>query len=729
MLTRLLLLSTRLALILFAPAAVTLFFLWQPFLVQQVENRIYDALLRSISPGTPSPLPMIVDIDERSLDRMGQFPWPRYHIARLVDTINKDKPAVIALDFLFSSPDRTSLNYLEADLAKTFGISPSFSGVPENLRDNDPLVAQALARSPSVLACFMVFDGSGGKNDTDKVRRFSPVVMREKEAPELDTVLPRAQAMYAPLPVVAGTGRTGFVNMTMGRDGLWRHTPLFIRLNGRTYANFGLEASLLALNVRSPVLKISKNGVKELVLGEHGSIPLLEGGMVPLFFRGPHGVYPYVSAVDVMDGTVPPGTFTDKIVFMGTSAVGLRDLKTTPFDVIFPGVEGHAVLADMILSNRYLRLPENIRIVQLAAIFSIGLLSALVFLRSSPVPFLIAGLAAGLSIAYGCWWILEYHHLYISPLYMLATLVLSSLSTAAFKFWFEEAQKRKIRGAFSRYVAPEVVNRIVKNPATLGLSGEERMLTILFTDLVGFTSASEKMAPEAVVSVLNRYFTPMTAIIHAHQGTFDKFIGDAVMAFWNAPLDVPDHATLGVMTALDMRETLASLNQNLEKEFGLTLRMGLGLHTGLARVGNMGSATLMDYTVIGDNVNLAARLEGLTRHYGLFGLTSGATARAAAGPFTFFPVDTVRVKGKEEVVELYSMLPEKEAASCADNLASWQEALSAYRQGHFAESLALLRLLKNPLFAGLAAEFSRRCEAFMHEPPENFTGVYTHTSK
>jgi adenylate cyclase len=528
---------------------------------------------------------------------------------------------------------------------------------------------------------------------------------------------------------LAGASRTGFINMSLGRDGIWRHTPLFIRLNGRIHANFGLEASLTALNVRSPVLKIGAGGVRELVLDEHGSIPLQEGGLVPLFFRGPQRTYPYFSAVDVLDGSRAAGSFAGKVVFVGSSAAGLRDQRTTPFDVVYPGMEGHAVLADMILSQRYLRFPEDTRTVQLTAIFGAGLLAALVFLCLRPLPFLSAGLAAGMCIVYGCWGFLEYRQLYLSPLYMLATLMLNSLNTAAFKFWFEEAQKRRIRSAFSRYVAPEVVDRIVRNPAALGLSGEERLLTILFTDLVGFTSASEKMAPETVVAVLNRYFTPMTAIIHAHQGTFDKFIGDALMTFWNAPLEVADHATRGVAAALDMRKTLAGLNHDLDREFGLKLRMGLGLHTGLARVGNMGSATLMDYTVIGDNVNLASRLEGLTRHYGLFGLTSSATAQAAAGPFIFFPVDTVRVKGKQEVVELFSMLSEEDAALCADDPARWREALAAYRQGRFAESLALLSSLKSPPFAGLRREFSRRCEAFLREPPENFSGVYVHTSK
>ena len=726
---RLRLWAVQAALALFAPVAVSLLFIWQPFLARQIENRVYDFLLRSVTPGTPSPLPVIVDIDERTLDRMGQVPWPRYHIARLVDAINRDKPAVIALDMLFTTPDRTSLGRLEADMAATFGITPSLAGIPENLRDNDPLLAEALARSPSVLAGFMIFEGNAGKNDATKVRRFSPVVSREQGAPELDAALPVARAMQAPLPALAAATRTGFTNMSLGRDGIWRNTLLFIRLNGRTYANFGLEASLAALKVRSPVLKIGVNGVRELVLGEHGSIPLLPGGLLPLFFRGAQRVYPYISAVDVFEGTCEPGTFADKVVFVGTSAVGLRDLRTTPFDVLYPGVEGHAVLADMILSKHYLRFPDNTREVQLAAIFGVGLLATLIFLRMRPLPFLGVGLAVGLCIAYGCWWFLEYRHLYISPLYMLTTLILSSLSAAAYKFWFEEAQKHRIRGAFSRYVAPEVVEKVVANPASLGLSGEERMLTILFTDLVGFTTASEKMAPETVVAVLNRYFTPMTAIIHAHQGTFDKFIGDAVMAFWNAPLDVPDHAARGVATALDMRKTLVDLNQSLDKEFGLTLKMGLGVHTGLARVGNMGSATLMDYTVIGDNVNLAARLEGLTRHYGLFGLTTEVTAQAATGPFTFFPVDTVRVKGKQEVAELFSMLPEEEAASCADDVSRWREALAAYRQGGFAESLALLSLLQNPLFDGLREEFSRRCQAFLRDPPENFTGVYVHVSK
>ncbi|MDR3074067.1 MAG: adenylate/guanylate cyclase domain-containing protein [Deltaproteobacteria bacterium] len=722
-------LSVRLLLALFAPVAVALLFVWQPFLARQVENRVYDAMLRALTPGSPSPLPVIVDIDERSLERMGQFPWPRYQIARLVDAINKDKPAAIALDILVTAPDRTSLGRLEADMAATFGLALPLEGVPEKLRDNDPLLAEALARSPSVLAGVMVFDASPGKNDPAKVRRFSPVVTREKGAPELDAALPSARAMQAPLPVLAAASRSGFINLSTGWDGIWRHTLLFTRLNGRTYANFALEACLLAMNVRSPVLKISASGNMELMLGEHGSIPLQEGGLLPLFFRGPQRVYPYISAADVLDGTRGPGTFAGKIVFVGTSAAGLYDQRTTPFDVAYPAVEGHAVLADMIFSKRYLRLPEDTRSVQLAAIFGVGLLAALIFSRLRPLPFMGAGLAAGLCIVYGCWQLLEYRHLYISPLYMLVTLALSSLSLAFFKFWFEEAQKRRIRGAFSRYVAPEVVNRIVSNPAALGLAGEEREMTILFTDLVGFTSLSESMAPETVVAVLNRYFTPMTAIIHTHLGTFDKFIGDAIMAFWNAPLNVPDHAAQGVAAALEMRETLKSLNRSLAKEFGLTLRMGVGLHTGSVRVGNMGSATLMDYTVIGDNVNLASRLEGLTRHYGLFGLTSGSVARSAQGSFAFFPVDLVRVKGRQETVELFSMLPDEEAASCAEDLARWREVLDAYRQGYFAESLATLLALQNPLFAGLRTEFSRRCEAFLRDPPENFTGVYVHTDK
>lgn len=717
-------------LLIMPPLAVGISFIKQPLLLSEIDNLVYDTMLQTITPGQPSDVPVIVDIDEKSLQALGQFPWPRYQMADLIASIAKAGPAAIGIDVLFPESDQTSPEKISKELKEKFGIEARFENIPEPLLNNDKALAKVLELTPSVLGGYFVFGSDKGRNDSSVIPPFSPVIMREEGAPELEQSLWNAGGILAPIELLAKTAPFGFINVGLDSDGAVRHAPLLIQHQGRVYPSLGLQAALLALKVKHPVLKIGKLGTSELRLGKHATIPLLPGAHVALFFRGPQGVYPYYSAVDVMEGRVSPDKLAGKTVFIGTTAVGLKDLRATPFDSLYPGVEAHATLVDMIFSNHFLTYPAHADLLQLTTVFAIGLLLATAFLFAKPAQFALLAVGAGLFICLGSWSLLEYKHIYFSPFYPLLTLIAGSITLVTFRYWQEERQKKYLRDAFSHYVAPELVTQIVNNPSALALEGEDREVTILFSDLMGFTSAAETMPPEQAVSILNRYFTPMTKIIRNQMGTLDKLIGDAIMAFWNAPLEVPDHPARGVAAVLEMREAMFELNKNLQQEFNISLRAGVGLHLGNVRVGNMGSDDLMNYTIIGDNVNLASRLEGLTRHYGVFAITSEAMRKGCGDKFAFVPLDRVLVKGRAEPVDIHTFMDWPEYRQREAEIESWKKALSLYVAGHFAQSRELCQQLAQDTPHKLYHVFSERCLLLEQNPPAGqWDGVFVHKDK
>ncbi len=734
------LLSTVLVgiLLILPPLAVGILFIKQPLLLRDVDNIVYDMMLQTITPGVPSDVPVIVDIDEKSLQGLGQFPWPRYQMASLIASIAKAGPAAIGIDVLFPEPDQTSPENISKELKEKFGVEARFENIPESLRNNDKALAKTLELTPSVLGGYFLFDSGKGLNDSSVIPPFSPVIMREEGAPGLEQSLWNAQGLLAPIESLAKTAPLGFINVGPDSDGAVRHAPLLIQYQGKIYPSLGLQTALLALKVKHPVLKIGKLGTTELRLGKYVTIPLLPGAHVTLFYRGPQGVYPYYSAVDVMEGRIPREKLAGKTVFIGTTAVGLKDLRTTPFDSLYPGVETHATLIDMIFSKRFLTYPEHADLLQLSAVFGIGILLAGAFFFAKPAQFAFLAVAVGLFICLGSWSLLEYRHVYFSPFYPLLALSTGSITLVTFRYWQEERQKKYLRDAFSHYVAPELVDQIVSNPSALALEGEDREVTILFSDLMGFTSAAETMPPEQAVSILNRYFTPMTKIIRNQMGTLDKLIGDAIMAFWNAPLEVPDHPSKGVAAVLEMRSALVELNKSLEQDFNISLQAGVGLHLGNVRVGNMGSDDLMNYTIIGDNVNLASRLEGLTRHYGVFSVTSAAVRKGCGEQFAFIPLDRVLVKGRIEPVDIYTFMDLQEYEKREAEVESWEKALSLYFAGHFAQSRAICQKLTQNSPRKLYQVFSERCLLLERTLPSGklaekgagqWDGVFTHKDK
>jgi len=427
---------------------------------------------------------------------------------------------------------------------------------------------------------------------------------------------------------------------------------LVVRIGEDIYPSFSVRALMLGLGLRNLTLESGPYGLEAVRLGSGHYVPVSPQGTLRIPFIGPRRTYPYYSAADVLAGRVPPEALEGRAVFVGASLPGLADIRATPYDSACPGVEVHAAVVDAILTGNAVRLPPWTPAAQAGLIAAAGFLATLVFGFARPrvyLPVAAALIGAIVQLARH----LFGQGIFLSPLYGVLTVAALGAFLLLVRFWQEERQKRRLRGLFSRYVSPEVVSRVTRTAGDL-MAGEERELTVMFTDIRNFTSMSERLKPQEVVTLLNRYFTPMTALVREYSGTLDKFIGDALMAYWNAPLDVPGHPLKAVEAALAMQEAMPALNEGLRADLGLEVSIGIGVHTGTAFVGNMGTADFLNYTLIGDNVNLASRLEGLCKQYGVGIVVSGETREACGGAFDFRRLDTIRVKGRDRPVTIYA---------------------------------------------------------------------------
>ncbi len=756
--------KSRIVLILvgfFITFLVLIFYVFQPYLIRQADRQIYDVYLRADAGGVPSGAPAIIDIDEPSLEAYGQWPWPRHLLAQLIRKLYENGAASIGLDIIFAEPDRTSPIVIEQTLNETFGVDIGFTGLPPSLADNDKLLSNIIAQTPTILGFYVSFDNPT-ENEENFSTKLDPI---PSDLPHYDGILERiplnaleprsfittGEGVSLPLPILYQSAPVASLNVAPDPDGIVRAIPLVLRVEDRIFASLGLRTLMRGLGTNTFALESGPYGLAAVHVGKY-RIPVSPQGLFYLPFRGGRGVYPYFSAKDVLDGTLGPDELAGRVLLIGTSAPGLLDIRATPFDPIYPGVESHATVVDAILSNRAISLPLWSPLAQFTAIITLGILSTLVFGLTPAMVYLpLTLLLAGSSIG-STWYLFSTMGIFLSPLYTIVTVVAIMVSLLGVRFWQESRQRRQLRKAFSRYVSPEMVKQISESGQVV-LTGEEREVTLMFTDLRGFTTLSEKLEPQNVVGVLNRYFTPMTSLIQETKGTVDKFIGDAIMAFWNAPLDVTNHQLNAVRTSLNMQKALSALNVDLEKEFGITLRMGAGLHTGKVYVGNMGSEELLDYTCIGDTVNLSSRLESLCSEYGVKTVISLTTAQACieisknnpeeaqTAFFTeskfehvpdliFLPIDYIRVKGKTEPIEICFPYEKDEYINQYEELKRFYIAREAYNKGDFTNAEAY--------FKTLAADFPEvkyyntfyeRSQFLLEEQPDNWQGVWTFTKK
>jgi len=702
---------------------------WQgrmPALFELIELDLYDQRLRQTLSETVDPRIVIVDIDESSLARIGRWPWSRDRVAQLVERLYVDYGvAVVGFDVLFSEPDdRIARGTLQQLMLHNGGILP-----PDLLDglDGDARLADTLASFPAVLA--LAFDPDDGAL---AVGETGPALTIEPPLPDSLPIV-EAKGVIGSLPALAQSSTSGFFdNPLVDPDGVFRRVPLIQRYRDRYYPSLALAIwqSLLLSDRLNPVIESDLSGdYRVLTAIDAGGveIPVDAQGAMLVPYRGHQGSFPYVSAADVLESRVPEERLSGAIVLVGTSAAGLLDLRVTPVGARYPGVEVHANILSALLDQRFFYKPDFLRALNAAQMLLVGLILSLALPRLS----VLSGTLLTLAFSVG---VVAFNFYAFSRLYWVMPLagvtlliLLLYLFMQTTGFLFESRTRRQLSRSFGQYVPPEVVRSLEQEGAADQLRGESREMTVLFSDVRGFTTLSETLSPTQLTRMMNIYLSEMTAIIHRHRGTIDKYIGDAIMAFWGAPLDDPRHACHALEAALEMVVAMPRVNLKLETEGLPPIRVGIGLNSGEMAVGNMGSNFRMAYTVMGDAVNLGSRLEGLTKYYGVDLLVS-EHLRDLCPSLGFRELDRVRVKGKHEAIGLYEPL-----ASADDTPwpASFEQGLEAYRRRDWVQAESCF----NEVIAirgedGPSRVYLQRVAAFRAQPPgAEWDAVFTHTEK
>ena len=665
-------------------------YVMQPALLVRLDLKVYDLLLPQRASQEPSPIPVIIDIDEASIAEYGQWPWPRYLMADLLDTLSAYDVAAIGLDIIFAEADRSSPDMIREMLRKDKNLSFHFSGIPPEFRNYDNIFAEALQRNPAVIGAFASF-----AKDTGELPPPPSTGIIERStagATPWQKGVPQASSAILPISTLRHAAPLGFINAGHDADGILRELPLIIRVGENVYPSLSTAVLMQGLGIRNLTLQSGPYGLESVRLGNRFSVSATTQGMMRIPFIGACKTYPYYSAADVLGGRIDPQHLMGRVAFVGTSLPGLSDIRATPYDAECPGVELHAAAVDAILTGNSVSTPGWTPAAQAGLILLGGILSTLAFGFARPRIYL--PIASILMVTF----ILLSRHLFgqglfLSPLYGSLTVSILGAFMLLTRFWQEEQQKRRLRAIFSRYVSPEVANMVTRTAGDL-LAGEEREVSIMFTDIRGFAALSEDLTPQETVTLLNLYFEPMTELVRQHNGTLDKFIGDALMAYWNAPLDVPDHPVKAVETAIAMQEAMQTVNRKLRENMNLEIRMGVGLHTGKAYVGNMGTKDYINYTLIGDNVNLASRLEGLCPKYNVGIVVSEDVRNACRDAFAFKRLDRIRVRGKYQAVTIYLPMRTGEAERRKEELAKWNEAWEKYENKDFESAQTLVTSLR-----------------------------------
>ena len=689
-----------------------------------LENQTYDsfACLR-VAPRTNA-IPVIIDIDEDSLAEIGQWPWPRHVLADLVQKVGNAGASAIGLDIVQSEPDRNSLSHVAEDLQKRGGLRLDISGLPPEMRDNDLFFSRIIAKHPVVLGVYALSEGNLPSSLPPSVS------LAEKTPPGAPT--PRetiwtTRSLLAPLELFWKAAPVGLVNGQIDQDGIIRTVPMLVRIGGKIYPSLALRALMLATGRKTLLLESDVDGLNRIGLNQKIWLHVDHDASFMPVYHGGRGTYATFPARDVLSGRIGHTELHGRIALIGSSALGLHDIRSTPFDAFTPGVEIHATIIDNIISGESRRRLPHENVVQGIIVCLAGLTATLLFGFAPPLIYMVCLLIAVIFIG-GLSWYFFSQGVWISPVNGSLTVLVAAICLLPTRFWFSERKGRQLRKAFSRYVSPEVVNRIVSSGGQ-PFVGEQREVTLLFTDIRNFTTLSEKMSPSQVVTMLNSYFTPMTQCVKSHEGTMDKFIGDALMAFWNAPVNVEEHPRKAVLAAIEMQQKLVTLRPTFQKEYGVVINIGAGLHTGVAHVGNMGSNELLDYTSIGDTVNLASRLEGLCKQYGVDIVISEVTASRIGDDIPRRRLDSIRVKGKSDPVEIFTVFAPGTVLDDAVETA-WREGLDAYTAGNFAEAMDIFDGLQDRQGIATAAKlFTERCGHLLREAPDCWDGVWKYETK
>jgi adenylate cyclase len=710
-----------------------------------LENVTYDGRVLLTLPGTVDPRVVVIDIDEKSLAAEGQFPWPRDKLGRLVTELFETYHVkVLGFDMMFPEPDRASGRELferlaAGPLADLPGFAERRAAVQDQL-DTDKAFADAVRGHPVVLGYVFRPPVSGAEAAPAAVP--GPVLIDKLATSELSVAFKRADAFTPNLPVLReASPYAGFFDLpTIDADGVVRRVPLVQMYGGQLYPSLALEVLRVALGYPPVKLEFeppeARSGLNlERVRAGEAVIPVDESVAAMVPYRGREYSFPYVSATDVLNRRADPRILEGAIAFVGTTAPGLKDQRATPVGGAYPGVEVHASVVSGVLDGRIKQRAPYYTGIEVTTLAGIGLLLALLFPRVPP----LASAAVAFGLILGgtllSLWLWQGAH-FVMPMGVPIVFTLAVfLAQLLYGYFIEARRSRDISRRFAEYVPPEIVEEMAANPEAASEEGKSKDMTVLFTDVRGFTTISEqfKDKPQELSELMNHFLTPLTKVIHRHRGTIDKYMGDAIMAFWGAPLDDPKHAEHALAAAIELPKAIRALDEMFAKRGWPPLHIGVGVSSGNMRVGNMGSEFRRAYTVMGDPVNLGARVEGLTRTYGVEVICSEFTRAAGPGDWSYRELDQVRVKGKEQPVAIYEPLGPKAAldATLRQELARHRGALQAYRARQWDTAEAeFFSLSRGPNPHPVYTMFLDRIAHYHKNPPgPQWDGVWTFTTK
>lgn len=709
---------------------------FDPGVVETLQLRTFD-LYQQLKPRKlTTRLPVaIVDLDEKSLAALGQWPWPRSTVADLISQLMADGAAAIAFDMVFAEPDRLSpARYVES----VRDLSPSARQELLSKPSNDQLMAAAIKNARVVLGQVGIAKVSNPKDGTDAPQ--TPVATINGDPTRYLDDYGGVLRNIADLEQAAA-GR-GLFSMRNDFDRIVRRVALASSAEGRLHPGLAVELLRVATGGNAFAIKSNDAGIASVVVGGV-EIPTDRNGRIWINYT-PHDPARFVSAVDVLSRTLPKGRLAGHLVLIGTSATGLGDLRATPVTPDMPGVEIHAQLLETILSKNWLERPQYALGAEIVAAIVLSLLMLLLVPKLGAVRMLGLGALVAATTTTTGWLLFSQHRLVFDTLYPLATSFAVFAAMAFMNYRQEERSRHSIRNAFSRYLDPTMVEQLALRPDRLSLGGETKELTILFSDVRGFTAISEsyRADPQGLTRLMNRFLSPLSHAIIDQRGTIDKYMGDAVMAFWNAPLDDDEHAMHACTAALEMIRRLAVLNAERaieDQQQGrshMPIAIGIGINTGACVVGNMGSDIRFDYSALGDSVNVASRLEGQTKDYGVSILVGSETATKVALQFALVEVDLIRVKGKSLPSRCYTILGGADLR-CSPEFARANgevtRVIAAYREQRWVDAQAAIGQAKTARLLGLGhllEIYQTRITTYLANPPAaDWDGVYDATSK
>lgn len=702
--------------------------------IDRLENLAYDLQLRAKLLTQNAPLKTniaIIDVDDKSLSAEGRWPWSREKIAALIDHLREAGAVVVAFDVIFPEEQpnvaKEVMQQLDIQHLNTPAIKPILERISP-LFDQDTKLAQSLKQIDTVLGISFLptFTIEGA---------LSPPVIKLTSAQEKQLDFINAPGVIGNTAVIQAAAKSsGFVNVFPDEDGVIRHVPILIRYQDGLYPSLALEAVRLYLLTDIHLVTADYGHELQLEGIQVGDsvIPTSATAEVIVPFRGPSFTFPYYSATNVLHNKIPPNALTGKIVFIGTSATGLGDLRATAIQNIYPGVEVQATIADGILNHTFPYKPEWVKGLEIFMTVLLGSIFIFLFPYLGPLILSLVVVLTPIIVVFANSYLWKKTGLIISAFIPMTLTVILAIINIIYGYLFETRKRERLKEMFGQYVPAKHIDEMLTRSGEYGLLGDDRDMTVLFADIRNFTSISEPMTATQLKEMLNEFLTAMTEIIFKHQGTIDKYVGDLIMAFWGAPLIDNRHAQNAIAAAVDMQDVLAKLKPSFIEKGWAELSIGIGLNSGIMSVGDMGSKFRRNYTVLGDAVNLASRIESLTKFYGAKIMVTEST-QANSKNFIFRKVDRVRVHGKINGVEIYEVLGHIKSLTpeLKTELDLYHSALEDYFHQRFEKARVILTELHQAQpNVKLYSLYLNRVEEFeKNPPPSDWDGIYTHATK